>query len=216
MIRLLTCILMVIFFAGNAQAAGVRYYEDPVYKQLAPEDPHPMEDLVNLADQGDTRAQFIIADLYGKGKGGLAKNQVKSRYWFEMAARKGYTMAFIRLAAMAKRNKDYVAAYKWYSLSMDDGTSRERKWSDRSRERLVKEAKMSKDDIRAAREDMNTWKSTRQDALADERDHAQAAREAAKLNDADTPKVLGGTGQKPRQQQQQKITRQTKEHSFNE
>lgn len=215
MTRVLALILMLTCFAGNAQAAGVRYYEDPVYKQLAPEDPHPMEDLVNLADQGDTRAQFIIADLYGKGKGGLGKNQVKSRYWFETAARKGYTMAFIRLAAMAKRNKDYVAAYKWYSLSMDDGTSRERKWSDKAREKLVKDAKMSKDDIRSAREDMNAWKSKRQDALAEEREHAQAAREAAKLNDADTPKVLGGTGPKPKQQQQ-KIKRQTKEHSFNE
>lgn len=215
MIRVLALTLVMVLFAGHADAAGVRYYEDPVYKQLAPEDPHPMEDLVNLADQGDTRAQFIIADLYGKGKGGLGKNQVKSRYWFEMAARKGYTMAFIRLAAMAKRNKDYVGAYKWYSLSMDDGTSRERKWSDKSRERLVKEARMSKDDIRAAREDMNAWKARRKEALAEERDHAQAAREAAKLNDADTPKVLGGTGQKPRQQQRQS-TRPKKEHSFNE
>ncbi|MDF3024546.1 MAG: hypothetical protein K0R10_1907 [Alphaproteobacteria bacterium] len=211
----LPLILMVIFFAGNAEAAGVRYYEDPVYKQLAPEDPHPMEDLVNLADQGDSRAQFIIADLYGKGKGGLGKNQVKSRYWFEMAARKGYTMAFIRLAAMAKRNKDYVGAYKWYSLSMDDGTSRERKWSDKARERLVKETKMSKDDIRTAREDMNNWKAKRKDALAEERDHVQAAKEAAKLNDADTPKVIGGTGQKPRPQQSQS-TRPKKEHTFNE
>jgi TPR repeat protein len=215
MTRVLALILVMVTFAGGAQAAGVRYYEDPVYKQLAPEDPHPMEDLVNLADQGDTRAQFIIADLYGKGKGGLAKNQVKSRYWFETAARKGYTMAFIRLAAMAKRNKDYVGAYKWYSLSMDDGTSRERKWSDKAREKLVKDAKLSKDDIRSAREDMNDWKSKRQQALAEEREHAQAAREAAKLNDADTPKVLGGTGQKPRPQPSQS-TRPKKEHGFNE
>lgn len=215
MTRVLALILMTVFCAAPAQGAGVRYYEDPVYKQLAPEDPHPMEDLVNLADQGDTRAQFIIADLYGKGKGGLGKNQVKSRYWFETAARKGYTMAFIRLAAMAKRNKDYVAAYKWYSLSMDDGTSRERKWSEKARDRLVKDAKMSKNDIRAAREDLKNWKSKRQDALAEERDHAQAAREAAKLNDADTPKVLGGTGPKPRPQQTQS-TRPKKEHTFNE
>lgn len=215
MTRVLALMLMIVFCADAAQAAGVRYYEDPVYKQLAPEDPHPMEDLVNLADQGDTRAQFIIADLYGKGKGGLAKNQVKSRYWFETAARKGYTMAFIRLAAMAKRNKDYAGAYKWYSLSMDDGTSRERKWSDKAREKLVKDAKLSKDDIRSAREDMNDWKSKRQQALAEEREHAQAAREAAKLNDADTPKVLGGTGQKPRPQPSQS-TRPKKEHGFNE
>jgi TPR repeat protein len=95
-----------------------------------------MDDLVKLAEQGDVRAQYILGDMYGKGKGGLGRNLVKSRYWFESAALRGYDPAFTRLAALAKRQKDPVEAYKWYTLGISHTSGKLSRWSKKARENL--------------------------------------------------------------------------------
>ena len=188
--RWLFLFLFFLSLAPPAQAATIRYYEDPPYQPINKEDPHPMADLVALAEQGDGRAQFILGDLYGKGKGGLGKNQVKARYWLETAARNGYTMSFIRLAAMAKRARDYTAAYKWYSLSVDNGTSKERRWSSKARELLSKDGRISKDDQREAREAINDWLKKREKVLAEDHEKARLAREKAEQVE-ETVKITG-------------------------
>src|ERR1700722_15856839 len=99
-----------LFPATEARAETTKYYQDPVYVKIAKDEPPPMDDLTALAEQGDVRAQYILGDLYGKGKGGLAKNHVLAQYWFETAARHGYTAAFIRLAALAKHENDEAEA----------------------------------------------------------------------------------------------------------
>ncbi|HYD16932.1 MAG TPA: hypothetical protein VEF76_00470 [Patescibacteria group bacterium] len=217
--RYLSFLILFCLIGLPAQAAGIKYYEDPVYQKMAPEDPHPMEDLLTLAEQGDVRAQYIIADMFGKGKGGLGRNQVKARYWFETAARKGYTMGFIRLAAMAKRQRDYVSAYKWYSLSMKDGTSRERKWSEAARDEMVKAAKMSRQDIRDARDATDLWLQNKRQALSEDSARSQNAQEAAKLKNDDTPKVIGGPARNVNTSTSTSTSPQKpsrKEHLFNE
>jgi TPR repeat protein len=199
MMRAFTATLALIFvfgFAPQADAAKIRYYEDPPYKALAPEDPHPMEDLVALAEQGEARAQFILGDLYGKGKGGLGKNQVKARYWFETSARNGYTASFMRLAAMAKRQQDYVSAYKWYTLEADHGSSRERKWANSQRDMMVKDKKIDRAGIREAKDAVSDWMKKRDKALAEDRARAKVARDEAKRNE-DTEKLTGKTPPAP-------------------
>src|SRR5205807_2654695 len=99
--RFVLAILFCLSFAGCAAAGGIHYYEDPVYVKINKDDQHPMDDLITLAAEGDARAQFILGDLYSKGKGGLAKNRVKARYWFEISARHGFTPSFVRLGALA-------------------------------------------------------------------------------------------------------------------
>lgn len=195
--RLLALLALALLIAPPSQAATIRYYEDPIHQPLAKEDPHPMADLMALAEQGDGRAQYILGDLYAKGKGGLAKNQVKARYWFETAARRGFSMSFIRLAAMARRARDYTAAYKWYTLSIDHGSSREGKWSEKERARLVKERKFSRDELRAARETVNDWMKKREKDLSEDREKARSAREKAEKQ-AETVKITGkATTRKP-------------------
>jgi TPR repeat protein len=190
MMRFLYPLALALLLALPAQAATIRYYEDPLFQPLAKEDLHPMADLMALAEQGDGRAQYILGDLYAKGKGGLAKNQVKARYWFETAARRGFSMSFIRLAAMAKRARDYIAAYKWYSLSIEHGSSREGKWSEKERARLLKERKFSRDELREAREAVNGWMRRREKELAEDREKARIAREKAE-EQAETMKITG-------------------------
>lgn len=103
----------------SADSDKVVFYEDPVFKPLNKDDEHPMTDLTHLAENGDVRAQFILGDLYAKGKGGLVRNTDTARRWFSLSAINGYGASFIRLAALAKRKDDMTQAYSWYDLGAD-------------------------------------------------------------------------------------------------
>lgn len=157
-----------------AQAEEIKYLSDPVYEKLASEDPHPMEDLLLLGDQGDIRAQFILGDLYGKGKGGLPRNTKKSREWFEKSAKGGYAQSFIRLAALEKRVNKPEDAYKWYTLAVETLPSAEKKWAQTARDALTKEAGLTSAQIKAARKAAQDWKK----AATEEQKAAKAALDA--------------------------------------
>src|SRR6218665_1621388 len=129
--------------ASAPAMADIKYLSDPVYEKMASEDPHPMEDLLVLGDEGDARAQFILGDLYGKGKGGLPRNIGKARTWFEKSASGGYVQSFIRLAALEKRVNKPEDAYKWYTLAIETLPSSEKKWAQNARDTLVKEQNLT-------------------------------------------------------------------------
>jgi hypothetical protein len=155
------CILWIAtaLCAWTLPVAAVPYYPDPVLEEASDQDPHPMAEMINLAKDGDARAQFILGDLYSKGKGGLAKNEKKARYWFETSARNGYAQSFIRLAALAKRRDNFVDAYKWYTLGIEKLRSGPaQKFAIDQRNRLAMEKKLDRDDIRTARADAEDWK----------------------------------------------------------
>jgi hypothetical protein len=155
----LTCLAAATLLLHAVPAAAqIRHLSDPVYEKMAPEDPHPMEDLLLLGQEGDTRAQFILGDLYGKGKGGLPRNVKKSREWFEKSARGGYTQSFVRLAALEKRVGKPEDAYKWYTLAIEMLPTAERRWPQRAREALVKEHSLTPAQIKAAKQAAQEWK----------------------------------------------------------
>jgi TPR repeat protein len=155
----LPCLLIAaLLFCAAPASAQIKHLSDPVYEKMAPEDPHPMEDLLLLGKEGDTRAQFILGDLYGKGKGGLPRSVKKSREWFEKSARGGYAQSFIRLAALEKRVKKPEDAYKWYTLAIETLPAAERRWPQRARDELVKEHGLTTAQIRAARQAAQEWK----------------------------------------------------------
>jgi Sel1 repeat len=140
-------------------AAMMKYQEDPVYKSIAPDDPHPMEDMIKLANECDARAQYILGDLYAKGKGGLPKNAKKGAEWFEKAARGGYPQAFVRLGALSKRAEDYAGAYKWYMLGAEYAPGAWRTQAQKSADALAERGAIDRDGIFEARKDVNLWKS---------------------------------------------------------
>ncbi len=177
--------VLLLIGAPAAMAAGIQYLEDPPYQQINKDDPNPMEDVIGLAEQGDQRAQYILGDLYGKGKGGLGKNQVKSRYWFERSARGGYTPAFIRLAAQAKRAHDYIAAAKWYTLDADHGERGERKWSKDARADLIDSGKLKKADLKLATKAADEWLDDAPALLKEQRASEQRARDYAQAHPKD-------------------------------
>jgi TPR repeat protein len=154
----------LVSFTPGAKAASFRYLEDPVYVKLNKDDPLPMEDLMTLASDGDARAQYILGDLYSKGKGGLARNRVKAYYWFEISARHGYTPAFIRLAALAKHNRDYILACQWYALDADHSGGKEAAWSKSELQRLSKS--LSPDAFHEAKQDAKDWLKRQREAMS--------------------------------------------------
>jgi TPR repeat protein len=185
-VRFLFLFVTLLAFAAPALADGIKYYSDPVYQKLAPEDEHPMDDLIKLAEQGDVRAQYILGDMFGKGKGGLGRNLVKSRYWFETAALRGYDPAFVRLAALAKRQKDWVEAYKWYTLGVNHTGGKLSRWCKKARENL-KISRAQEDEAKKAAREWDSRQSANQQAL---REKEKMARDAAALELKNSPDMV--------------------------
>lgn len=154
-IFLLTAFLSIA--ACPVLASGIEYYEDPVYKSLNAEDHHPMEDMLAMAEEGDARAQFILGDLYAKGKGGFERSGKKARHWFSESAKNGYSYSYIRLAALAKRENRPVEAYQWYTLALKYSSGKERSWASTARARLEKEAKFLPEELKKARDQAYEW-----------------------------------------------------------
>lgn len=150
-------LIAVIATPALAQSKII-YYQDPVFERVSEGDSHPMEEIINLSEKGDVRAQYILGDMYAKGKGGLLRNEKKGQQWFEASAKGGYYPSFIRLAALAKRHKDNVEAYQWYSLCTDHYiSSKDQKHCSKSRDKLG----LSSDEIKKAKKDAIAWKSER-------------------------------------------------------
>ncbi|MFH1157319.1 MAG: hypothetical protein V1721_00295 [Pseudomonadota bacterium] len=154
---MILCVALTPWFFGTA-GAGIEYYPDPVYQKLNADDPPPMEDMIALAKQGDARAQFILGDLYAKGKGGFARDPAKARRWFEESAINGYNHSFIRLAALAKHEDKPLDAWKWYTLAIDGfAQGGEKTFAIAARHSLIADAKLLPEDIWRARKSMNDW-----------------------------------------------------------
>jgi TPR repeat protein len=151
--------------------AELKYYSDPVYKKLGEDDPSPMADVIALAEQGDVRAQFIIGDLYAKGKGGMPEDLSEARRWFETSAMHGYKHSFIRLAALAKRENKPDEAWQWYTLAIwaFDHKAAERLYALGARDALVETTGLSNDDLRRAKKSAVAWENARDKRLREEK-----------------------------------------------
>jgi TPR repeat protein len=173
------CLVLTIAFlmCGASAYADMQYPSDPVYQSLDPADPSPMQDMIDLAKGGDARAQYILGDLYSKGKGGLPKDSKKSADWFETAAKNGYFESFIRLAALARHQGKPVEAYKWYTLGTYYLDSREwRQHADKARDVIEKETPLKSEDIDSARKEANVWRSTQRREAEENRKKADQAK----------------------------------------
>jgi len=71
------------------------------------------------ADQGNAKGQHKLGVMYTIGLG-VPQDQLEAIKWFMLAADQGNTKAQISLGAMYK-SKDYVRAYKWYSIAEANG-----------------------------------------------------------------------------------------------
>ena len=162
---------------ARADDDKVIFYEDPVFKPLNDGDEHPMSDLIHLAEGGDVRAQFILGDLYAKGKGGLVKSADKAKHWFSQSAINGYGASFIRLGALAKHQGNMAEAYSWYDLGASLAGGKDARYSARARDEL----KISDEDEDKADDLSSAWRKEKAKVL-----NAQAEAEKAKREEEKT------------------------------
>jgi TPR repeat protein len=66
-----------------------------------------------LAEQGNTRAQLILAGMLAEGIG-TPLDKVKSKGWYRRAAHNGSAEAQHHLGYLCFQNKDYLGATNWY------------------------------------------------------------------------------------------------------
>lgn len=145
--------------SAYAEEPPIRYFSDPPYQALGDQHEHPMSDLQKLADDGDARAQFILGDLYAKGKGGYKKDAEQAAQWFERSARQGNAHSLIRLAALAKNTGHPVEAYMWYTLALQEfGYGDMQDYLVRARADLVNNKKLDSKHKSMARDMLKKWK----------------------------------------------------------
>lgn len=160
---------ILIFFTVNLSVASandtkdaanipISYASDPIFTPIYPEEEHPLQGLFNLAQDQDARAQFILGDLFSKGKGGIAQNMKYADLLFQHSAKNGYPEAFIRLAALAQQSEQYQEAYKWHRLSIERQKTKDlRNWSRKEIKVLTKNKLVSFAEKKQARKDAKTW-----------------------------------------------------------
>lgn len=78
------------------------------------------EELLRLAEQGDTKAQYNLGVMYRKGHG-IPKNDAEAVKWYRKAAEQSYVDAQYNLGLMYYNGVgvpyDYVKAYMWWSFA---------------------------------------------------------------------------------------------------
>ena len=120
----------LVFYCGTAIAQDITPKTDPVFTPMYENAPHPLEELFFLARSGDGRAQFILADLYLKGKGGVSENRDAALSLLEHSAKNGEDAALARLGAIAEANDDKAKAYGWYTVLQRSSKDRSyKKWA---------------------------------------------------------------------------------------
>lgn len=182
---LLAPLICFSLLAPAAAHADLKYFPDPAYKRLNDDDPPPMSEMVDLAKDGDARAMFILGDMSEKGKGGLPQDRKLAYRWFEESAMHDYPQSFIRLAAMAKHDKNPKDAWKWYTLAIDGfdaGAAKD--YCVQARKDLEASAKLTQDDLDQAHAAVNEWKNDRDKHLHEE-EEADAKKEQDKKDQAD-------------------------------
>jgi TPR repeat protein len=83
-----------------------------------------LREWIPLAKQGDVVAQYILGQMYRKGKGVL-KDYETASMWYSLAAEQGYASAQGNLGAMyvfgAGVPKDYLYAHMWGNIASTNG-----------------------------------------------------------------------------------------------
>jgi TPR repeat protein len=100
-----------------------------------------LQEVSRRADEGDARAQYRLAQMFGTGEG-APQNLEDAARWYIAAAEQGHGMAAYKLAFLYLRGtgvprKDYVQAYRWFSVSAELGIGDAGEWRDRTRRRMT-------------------------------------------------------------------------------
>ena len=118
--RVVAVLLVLVVRAAVAAdfSAGAELYERGDYEAA-------IDQWRTLANQGDLRAQYRLAQMYAEGVG-VRQNDQSALHWYRQAAEQGSIIARFELALMYSLGRgvphdDSRAAY-WYGLLAEDGS----------------------------------------------------------------------------------------------
>ena len=82
--------------------------------------------LKQLAEQGDSYAQFNLGVMYDKGEG-TTKNYIQAFNWYKKAAEQGNAQAQCNLGNMYRYGigipKNYMQAFNWFKMAAEQGNA---------------------------------------------------------------------------------------------
>jgi TPR repeat protein len=112
----------------------------PAGRGAVPFDFPELQEISRRADDGDPQAQYRLAQMYSTGEG-APQNLDDAARWYLAAAEQGHEMAAYKLGFLYLRGrgvprKDYVQAYRWFSVSAELGVGDARQWRDRIRRKM--------------------------------------------------------------------------------
>src|SRR6478735_2726339 len=115
-----------------------------------------------LADDGDARAESIVAQIHYRGRG-VQQSDIEAAKWFRRAADQGDALAQYNLGLSYARGEgvtpDPVAAHMWLNLAsarFPAGDSRNRTAATKNRDTVASE--MSSDQLTEAQRRAREWK----------------------------------------------------------
>lgn len=111
-----------IFTSSIACAEHVVLPNSP---RLTVSEQNHVEQVQQLAEQGDATAQFQLAAIYQEGRG-VAQSDQSAIKWYERAAEQGHAAAQFHLGRLYEHEgamQDYKKAVKWYRKAGEQGYS---------------------------------------------------------------------------------------------
>lgn len=116
---LLVGLLVAAAAAGAASAEREAEFGEPTVDTL-----YDVQYLLNLAEQGDPRAAFLLGTRFASGRGG-AQDDSEAVRWFRKASEAGLAEAQYNLGIMYANGRgvqrDMVEAARWYRAAADQG-----------------------------------------------------------------------------------------------
>lgn len=93
-------------------------------RKMQAEESNELERTRALADIGDVKAMFALAECYAKGEG-VAQNEAEAVEWYRKAARKSHVESMVKLGEAYEYGrgvpKDEIEALKWFTDAADSG-----------------------------------------------------------------------------------------------
>ena len=122
---LLFCVAIVSVAAAQPTIAATGDTPDPLRAQTA-DALYDVQVLLNLAEQGDRRAAFLLGTRFASGRGG-ARDDSEAFRWFKQAAEAGLAEAQYNLGIMYGNGRgvqrNMLEAARWYRAAAEQGVA---------------------------------------------------------------------------------------------